>query len=245
MSLRLNTSTLEITDPAGGLVVDKNTALIPAVQKVSLTNVDVTFPNPSLSVYENMHFGAQSDPDPDGRAWRAYAWGLQVSAGIQSGTINLAAITAGLTPNLILANIKLSRTAIPNESIWGAFTKSILENTWMPVRSGGPLEYTAWLRRIFWFDIAGGYFRLNWKQSTRAYSPNTLSTSVFWPDFYTDLQVPPAYQIGSSYRQSPADEFFPPSTLPTPSVNSGPAGTINFGSTWRFLNINAWLCQAP
>lgn len=246
MSIELSPTKFEIRDDAtDGLVMDHATKLIPVVQKVELVNVDVAFPDVSISTNSIMNTQTKGASDaPSGFAWRAYAWGLRIDAGVQQGSINLVAITPGLVPNFILGNIRLVRIVHPRDDVFGPFFKSVLENTWMPFRSGGRLEHCAWMRRIVWFDISGGYLRLNWKQSTLAYSPNQLDPNqVFWSSIWTTLSVPPAYQIGSNYRESTDGSVFAPGTLTAPSPHSGPKGTINFNSTWRFTNINLWLGQ--
>lgn len=256
MSLELTASKIEVLDEDGGLILDHNTRLIPAVQKVALTNIDVAFPDVSKGVSSIMNTGTKgtSSQSPSNRSWRSYAWGLTITAGVQQGAIDLATITSGLAPTLLLGNVRAFRSVNPRENVFGPFTKSLLENVDQPMRSGARLEFTAWCRRIVWFDIAGGKLRLNWKQSTRAYDPNQLDPEVAssWPTRWRQLDAPPAYQIGSSYEEAPAESgtlpgspggVFPPNTKPTPAVNSGPGGAISFASTWRFSKINIWLCQ--
>lgn len=248
MSIELAADKFEIRDDAtDGLVLNHATKLIPVVQEVNLANIDVAFPDVSKGVYVNMNTGTKgtSTSSPNDRSWRSYAWGLRINGGKQEGAINLVPIASGLAPNLIMGNVRLSRIANPREDVFGPFLKSPLENTWMPFRSGARLESNAWMRRIVWFDISGGFLRLNWKQSTRFYSPNGLDPNwaSSWPQRYTRLSVPPAYQIGSSYQESPSDTIFPPPQLPAPDVNSGPGGVISFASTWRFTNINIQLMQ--
>lgn len=248
MSFELSASKLEVRDNAtNALVLNHVTKLIPIVQKVTLTNIDVVFPDVSKATQAIMNTGTTGGTP--NRGWRAYSWGLRIDAGIQQGSINLATITPGTSPNLILGNIRTFRLVNPREDVFGPFIKSILENTWLPVRSGARLEYSAWCRRIVWFDIAGGFLRLNWKQSTRSYSPNQLDPNiVFFPDLYLKLQRPPAYQIGSKYYTNPGGITdppinFPPTPTAAPSWTAGPLGNFSFGSTWRFSNINLWLGQ--
>jgi len=248
VSIELSPTKFEIRDDADdGLVMDHATKLIPIVQKVELTNIDVAFPDVSKSTDTIMNTGTTGG-SPN-RGWRAYAWGLQIDAGIQQGSINLAAITAGLSPNFILGNIRCARTVNPREDVFGPFVKSILENTWLTMRSGARLEFNAWTRRIVWFDIAGGFVRLNWKQSTGLYDPNELDPNiVFFPDLYTTLRRPPAYQIAGYYYTNPGGVTdppinFPPRELAAPHWSAGPLGAFSFASTWRFTNINLWLGQ--
>jgi hypothetical protein len=249
MSIELSPDKFEIRDDAtDGLVVNHATKLIPIVQKASATNIDLVFPDVSKGTASIMRTGTDDDYTP-ARGYRSYAWGLRIDAGIQQGSINLAAIGAGLAPNFLLGNVRAFRSVNPREDVFGPFVKSFLENTWVPAK-GGRLESTAWCRRIFWFDIAGGFVRLNWKQSTAAYSPNALDPNiVFFPDNLRTLRRPPAYQIGSSYRTNsgsgPLDPpvNHPPSELDPPLWSSGPLGSFSFGSTWRFSNINIWLGQ--
>lgn len=249
MSIELSPTKFEIRDDADdGLVMDHATKLIPIVQKVELTNIDVAFPDVSKSTDVIMSTGTTGGTP--NRGWRAYAWGLQIDAGIQQGSINLVAITPGLVPNFILGNIRCARTVDPREDVFGPFVKSILENTWLTMRSGARLEFNAWMRRIVWFDISGGYLRLNWKQSTGAYDPNQLDPNWAWshPDRYIRLSVPPAYQIGGYYYENPGGVLdppinFPPNPLGVPDWSAGPKGAFSFASTWRFTNINLWLGQ--
>jgi hypothetical protein len=252
VSIELSPTKFEIRDDAtDGLVMNHATKLIPIVQKVELSNVDVAFPDVSFSTYGIMNTqtkGASDAPPtgtpPESKAWRAYAWGLRIDAGVQQGSINLVAITPGLAPNSILGNIRVVRTIAGRDDVFGPFFKRVLENTWQPIRSGACLEFCAWMRRIIWFDIADGYLRLNWKQSTMGYNPNQLDPNeVFWNRKWITLSVPPAYQIGSYYRESTDGSVFAPPVQPAPSPHSGPKGTIRFNSTWRFTNINLWLGQ--
>lgn len=242
MSLELSPTKFEIRDDAtGDLVLDHATKLIPMVQEVTLTNVDLAFPDVSKGVTGFNNSGVK---DGDTKAWRAQCWGLRINEGIQEGAINLAAITPGLAPNLMLGNIRAFRLVNPRENVFGPVTKSMSENKWLPA-AGGRLEYSAWCRRIFWFSIGGGFLRLNWKQSTAFYSPNDLDPNWAWshPERYLRLSAPPAYQLGSSFRELPLSTIFPPAALADPSVDAGPGGALSFASTWRFSNINIWLMQ--
>lgn len=249
MSIELSPTKFEIRDDdTDGLILDHATKLIPMVQEVNLTNVDVVYPDVSKSTHAIMNTGTTGG-SPN-RGWRAYSWGLQIDAAVQQGSINLVAIAAGLAPNFILGNIRFSRIVDPREDVFGPFIKSPLENTWMPFRSGGRLEYNAWMRRIVWFDIAGGFLRLNWKQSTALYSPNQLDPNWAWshPERYLRLSRPPAYQIGSKYYTNPGGTFdppisFPPTATASPHWSTGALGNFSFASTWRFSNINIWLMQ--
>ncbi|MGN6490200.1 MAG: hypothetical protein ACTHLT_20570 [Devosia sp.] len=256
MSLELAPDKYEIRDDAtGGLILDHATRLAPVVQKLSLTNVDVAFPDVSKATHSIMNFGRKgfSSESPNGRSWRAYAWGLRIDAGVQSGSINLAAVGAGLSPNFILAKFRCFRSVNARDDVFGPFIKSMLENTWITGRAGR-LEYNAWCRRIFWIDVEGGFVRLNWKQSSRTYNPNQLDPdwAWSWPERYTRLDVPPAYQIGSSYEEAPLNDSstpgFPGGTTPpfekaAPAWSAGPKGAFSFASTWRFTNLDIWLGQ--
>lgn len=233
MSLELSPEKFEITsDVDGRMVLDHTTKLIPVVQKVSKSDVDLAFPNPPL--------GVTIFNRADG-LWRICVWGLQSNGGVQSGFVNLGAINPGIAPNLILANVKVQRVVNPKQNIWGSFIKAVPENVWMPVRRGMRLEYTSWLRRIAWLSIEAGQLRLNWKQSSKYWAPSYLDPNWNWafPQAYMYLKVPPSYQISNFDREGNSRT---PDYPGTPSIHAGPAGTIGFESTWRF-QINAQLLQ--
>lgn len=248
MSLRLDPTQMAIRDAAGNLVASADVGMIPLVQEVSLTNVDVAFPDVSKSVgYQDSFTLYDSSANPDKyEAW-CYTF-LQIDKAAQSGSINLAAITAGLAPNVLLANVKCSRTVDPNESAFGPCIKAVIENTWLPIRSGVRLEYNSWLRRIIWFDVAGGFLRLNWKQSTKAYYPAAAKQVISTSD-RGRLKVPPGYEVDHKRTVATYDQL-------TPTIQgfkkrhqsngwdlcSTTPPNVSFASTWRF-SINAWLCQ--
>lgn len=247
MSLELSPDRFEVRDDAtGGLILDHATRLLPIVQKVAVTDIDVAFPDVSKGTAGVMSTGTTTVSGST-RGWRAYAYGLRINAGIQAGSINLAAIEAGLTPNFILGRFKCYRSVNPREDIFGPVIKSVPENKLISGRAGR-LEFGAWLRRIFWIDIGDGYVRLNWKQSTRAYSPNHLDpNNVFFPDRYRTLERPPAYQLGSYYDYNHAGITDPPANFPPREIPESswpqPPASVTFASTWRFSNIDLWLGQ--
>lgn len=247
MSLELSADKLEIRDDAtNGLVLNHATKLLPVVQKVSLTNVDLAFPDFSKGTAAVINTGTTTSSPTRGQ--RYYAFGLMINAGRQAGAINLAPITPGLNPNFILGRFQCYRSVNPREDIFGPFIKSILENQLISGRAGR-LEFSAWARRIFWIDIAGGYVRLNWVQSARNYSPNSLDPN--WasqhPQRYLNLRRPPAYGLGSRTDTNPGGPFDPPIASPpaaiSPSLYPAVPASISFASTWRFSKIDLWLGQ--
>lgn len=251
MSSEFSATKLEVRDDAGNLIVDHATKLIPVVQKLTLTNIDVAFPDVSKGTGSVNGSGGRTGTrviNGTNRGYRIYAWGLIINEGIQQGSINLASITPGVSPNLVLGNIRCSRIVNPREDIFGPIIKSVLENTWLPIRSGARLEYGAWLRRIVWFDIAAGFVRLNWKQSTSGYAPIANDPNiVFFPDVYESIERPPGYKLGSRYYWNNGGITDPPINFPPDPMPSNqwpqPPGAITFASTWRFSNINLWLMQ--
>ncbi len=237
MSLEISPTLFEIkSDVDGRKVLDHQTKLIPVAHSVAGGPVDVAFPNPQKGTFQLVNSGP---------GWSTQVWALTVigpgtvNGDAQEGSVLLDTLPAGVSPNLMIANLMTARVSNPDETKLGPFFKAVPESVWMPIRSGLRLEYNAFIRRIVWLSIESGQLLLRWKQSVSNYLAATHdpNKSGWFPDYELSLKTPPGYKLGENYNQNSS------SFVPRPQSVVDAMNAVNFASTWRFY-YNVQLLRA-